>query len=295
VPLRDGGGGLTGYAKIARDLTERKELEDALRRAHDGLEARVEERTAELQELTGKLLAEVKERAAVEGQVRELLRRLVNIQENERRRIARELHDQLGQQLAALRLALGAARQEARGRERLGEQLGRSEAILSRLDSDVDFLAWEMRPALLDELGVEAALRNFVGEWSKHFNVEADFHSAGFESARLQSEVETNLYRILQEALQNVHKHAGATRVDVMLERRGDEAVLIVEDNGEGYDPGREVAADSNEGMGVVNMRERAALVGGGLEIESTPGEGTTLFVRVPFRAEPPAPADEKE
>jgi two-component system CheB/CheR fusion protein len=295
VPLRDGGGALTGFAKIARDLTERKQLEDALRVAHHELETRVEGRTAELQELTGKLLGEVKERTAVEEQVRDLLRRLVNIQENERRRIARELHDQLGQQLAALRLALAAVGQEADGRVRLGERLRRSEAILSQLDSDVDFLAWEMRPASLDDLGVEAALRHFLYEWSKHFNVEADFHSSGFEGARLQPEVETNLYRILQEALQNVHKHAGAGRVDVLLERRGDTAVLIVEDNGQGYDPEAEVTADSNKGMGVINMRERAALVGGSLEIESASGEGTTIFVRVPFRAEPPAPLGGKE
>jgi two-component system CheB/CheR fusion protein len=295
VPLRDGGGVLTGYAKIARDLTERKQLEDALRGAHNELEARVEGRTAELQELTGKLLAEVKERTAVEGQVRELLRCLVNIQENERRRIARELHDQLGQQMTALRLKLDNVNARGEGSGRLLERVKQAQALAAEIDSAVDFLAWEMRPASLDELGVEAALQNFVHEWSKHFNVEADFHSSGFDGARLQSEVETNLYRILQEALQNVHKHAGADRVDVLLERRGDAAVLIVEDNGEGYDPGREVAADSGKGMGVVNMRERAALVGGSLEIESAPGEGTTLFVRVPFRAEPPAPADEKE
>ena len=96
-------------------------------------------------------------------------------------------------------------------------------------------------------------------------------------------EVETNLYRILQEALQNVHKHAGADRVGVILERRGGQTQLLIEDNGRGYDPEAEVAAGSNKGMGVTNMRERAALVGGSLEIESAAGRGTTVFVRIPL------------
>jgi PAS domain S-box-containing protein len=288
VPLRDGGGELTGYAKIARDLTERKELEDALRRAHDELEGRVRERTAELQELTGQLLAEVKERANAEGQVRELLRRLVTVQEEERRRISRELHDTLGQQLAALSLYIDLIKTESDGSARLREHIGRTQDIFDRLNADVDFLAWELRPVALDQLGLDAALETFVREWSQHFRIEATYRGLGTEGPRLSPEVETNLYRILQEALQNVHKHAGATHVSVLLERRDGRVALIVEDNGHGYDPEAEVAADSNKGMGVVNMRERAALVGGTFEIESSPGAGVTIFVRLPYKAEPP-------
>jgi PAS domain S-box-containing protein len=282
------GGELQGFAKIARDLTSRKELEDALRRAHDELEARVEEGTAELQGLTGKLLNEVKERAAAEGRVRELLRRLVTVQEEERRRISRELHDTLGQQLAALSLSIDLIKGESEGRARLLEHLGRTRGIFDRLNSDVDFLAWELRPAALDEIGLDAALRSFVREWGGHFQIEADYRGFGPDAPRLAPEVETNLYRILQEALQNVHKHAGATHVSVILEQRDGRVALIVEDDGRGYDPEAEVAAGSNKGMGVVNMRERAALVGGELEVESTPGAGVTIFVRLPFKPEPP-------
>ena len=291
VPLRDGGGVVTGYAKIARDLTERKKLEDALRRAHDEMEARVRERTGELRELTGRLLAEVKERTAAEGQARELLRRLVTVQEEERRRIARELHDTLGQQLAALHLSIDLMKTESEGRERLREYIGRTQDIFDRLNSDVDFLAWELRPAALEELGLDAALETFVREWGVHFRIEATYRGFGAEGPRLSPEVETNLYRILQEALQNVHKHAGATYVSVLLERRDGRVALIVEDNGRGYDPEEEVAAGSSKGMGVVNMRERAALVGGTFEIESSPGAGTTVFVRVPLKAEAQAPS----
>jgi PAS domain S-box-containing protein len=169
APLRDGEGRLTGYAKIARDLTERKELEDALLRAHDELEGRVRERTTELQEMTGELLEEVKERAFAEGRVRGLLSRLVTVQEEERRRIARELHDTLGQQLTGLRLSIDMMGVESEGRTRLQEHIERTRAIFDQLNSDVDFLAWELRPAALDHLGLDAALRSFVSEWSAHF------------------------------------------------------------------------------------------------------------------------------
>jgi PAS domain S-box-containing protein len=250
--------------------------------ANELLERRVEERTGELQELTGTLLGEVKERQRAESQVKELLRLIVGVQEGERRRLARELHDHLGQQLSALRLALGAVRQEADGREQLGEQLGRAEDILSQLDSDVDFLAWELRPTSLDMLGLAPSLEQYVRQWSAHYRIPAAFHAGVFVGLRLSPEAEINLYRIAQEALQNVQKHAGSTRVSVQLEFRDGLAVLVVEDDGRGFDS---EAAGAGGSMGLINMRERAVLVGGELEIESAPGAGTTVFVRVPFGA----------
>jgi signal transduction histidine kinase len=282
APLRDGEGKLAGYAKIARDLTERKELEDALRLAHDDLEGRVRERTMELADANVALQEEVRERRAAEERVKGLLKQLITVQEGERRRIARELHDTLGQQLAALSLSIDMIEAESEGSARLQVHIERTQRIFDQLNSDVDFLAWELRPAALDMLGLDAALQTFVSEWSAHFGVSAEYRGMGPDAPRLAPEVETNLYRILQEALQNVHKHAGADRVTVHLERRDGRAVLVVEDNGRGYDADAEEAAGTNKGMGVVNMRERAALVGGELEIESTPGAGTTIFVRVP-------------
>jgi PAS domain S-box-containing protein len=283
APLRDDRGELTGYAKIARDLTERKELEDAVRRARNELEGKVRERTLELAEVNASLQSELRERRAAEDRVKGLLKQLVTVQEEERRRLARELHDTLGQQLAALSLGISLLKAKADDPERLRSQVDRMQKIFDRLNSDVDFLAWELRPAALDHLGLDAALEKFVSEWSEHFGVEAEYHGLGLDGERLPPEVETNLYRILQEALQNVQKHAGADRVSVLLERRGGQAVLVVEDNGEGYDPKAEMAAASNKSMGVINMRERAALIGGSLEIESAPGHGATIYVRVPL------------
>jgi signal transduction histidine kinase len=261
-------------------LVERKALEEALRRAKDDLEEKVEERTRELQEMTGELLDEVKERTAAEQRVRELLRRIVNIQEEERRGIARELHDNLGQQLTALRLNLDPIKQEAWGRENLRAKVERFEDILRRLDADVDVMAWRLRPAALDELGLSATLEQFVREWSGHSGVEAEFRAVGLNGYRLPPEVETNLYRITQEALNNVQKHAEACKVCVLLERRGEQVMLIVEDDGQGFDPNEK--GDSGS-MGLINMRERAAFINGRLEIESAPGAGATLFARVPL------------
>ncbi|HEX8500123.1 MAG TPA: response regulator [Pyrinomonadaceae bacterium] len=266
--------------KIAR-LVERKALEEALWHAKDELEERVGERTRELQEMTGRLLDEVKEHAAAEQRVRELLRRIVNIQEEERRSIARELHDHLGQQLSALRLSLDQIKQEAAGQENLCAKVERFENILRRLDSDVDVMAWRLRPASLDQLGLSATLERFVREWSEQSGVEAEFHAVGLHGGRLPPEVEINLYRITQEALNNVQKHAEACKVCVLLERRDELLVLIVEDDGKGFDPDEEGGGGGS--MGLINMRERAALINGRLEIESVPGAGATLFARVPL------------
>jgi PAS domain S-box-containing protein len=279
TPLRSGGE-LIGYVKVARDLTERRRAEEELRRAHDGLERRVEGRTAELQGLAGTLLDEVKDRRAAEEQVKGLLHRIIETQEIERRRIARDLHDDLGQLLTALRLSISALGDGSAPPAEAQERLARTQEIARRVESTVDFIAWELRPAALDQLGLAAAAENFTREWSKHYGVPAKFSAVGLDGLRLRPEAETNLYRILQEALNNLHKHAGASRAEVLLERVDGKVVLIVEDDGKGFEPGR--AVDGERGMGLLSMSERAAQVGGTLEVESAPGAGTTIYARVP-------------
>jgi signal transduction histidine kinase len=231
-------------------------------------------------------------RSRAERERLELLRRIVSTQEDERRRISRELHDQLGQSLTALRLKLEGLKAEAGKRSKLQGRIGELAEVVQRLDADVDYLAWELRPTALDDLGLIVALSNYAQDWSKHFGVEVNFHSAGLGDARLAALAESNLYRIAQEALNNVAKHAEATSVDMLLERRGDNVVLIVEDNGRGFDHDEAHAPDGVRGMGLVSMRERAALVGGSIEIESAAGGGTTVFVRTPVKL---IPAEEPE
>lgn len=275
---------LSGYAKIASDLTEKKRRAEELQRAHDELEMRVKDRTKELAESNLALVAEMEEREIAERQRIDLLRRLVSSQELERRRIARDLHDQLGQRLTALRLKIASLKNTPPGSEHFETRVHRLQEIAEKLDSEVSFLAWELRPSALDDLGLTDAIGAFVNEWSKHYEIPADFYAANLGGDRLNREAETHLYRITQEALNNIAKHAKPTQVTVIMERRGDNVILIIEDNGAGFEPSNEkLPSESGKGLGLVGMRERASLVGGGVEIESAPGKGTTIYVTVPF------------
>jgi PAS domain S-box-containing protein len=211
---------------------------------------------------------------------KQMLEKLVGAQEDERKRIARDLHDELGQKLTGLRLKLEAARKICED-EAVCSKIDEIQTIAKNIDADVDFLAWELRPAALDDLGLIVALENYVTEWSRHAGVTAEFHQTGLKRKRLASITETNLYRITQEALNNTNKHAAAKYVNVMIEKRGAVVVLIIEDDGVGFDP--ETKETRAKGLGLMGMHERAALCGGSLEIESAPGEGTTIYARVPL------------
>jgi PAS domain S-box-containing protein len=211
----------------------------------------------------------------------ELLGHLVSVQEDERRRIARDMHDQFGEHLTALSFRI-ALLKEACARAGSADLAGHAEsleAIAQRLDRDVDHLVWELRPTALDDLGLRAALTNYIQEWSRRANVAAELHTSGLLDDRLAPEVETALYRIAQEALNNVAKHSSARRVEVILERRSDCVLLILEDDGVGFEVSRSGAA--GQGFGLVGMQERAILVGARVQIESTPGKGTTILVRM--------------
>ena len=283
APLFDRGR-LIGYAKIARDLTEAKQLGEELHRYRTQLESLVEERTAELEETNFSLRQEMLDRQRVEEERIRLLRRIVTTQEDERRRIARDIHDQLGQQITALRLKIATLGEDSAMAPSFAQQIVRLQEASAKLDSEVGFLAWELRPAALDDLGFVAATRNFVAEWSKHYSIPAELHTGNVKGCRLSPEVETNLYRITQEALNNIAKHGDAKNVNVVIERRKGEIVLIIEDDGRGFDPAANEPGESGGGLGLLGMRERAAIVGATLEIESAPGNGTTIFARVPIK-----------
>jgi PAS domain S-box-containing protein len=278
APVHDGGN--SGFVKIARDLTDRQKREEERAKLTQQLESEREQLEGRVKDRTHDLESEIVERRGAEQRVKELLRRIGNAQELERRRISRDLHDLLGQQLTALRLNLETIKEKCAEEPEICRDVEQAQSVAKRLDSEVDFLAWELRPAALDEFGLVSALDNFVGEWSEHYGIESEFHTSGLTGVRLPGDVETNLYRIAQEAMNNVFKHAEASRIDVILERRDSNVRLVIEDNGKGFHPNEDM--NLNKGLGLISMRERAALIGGALEIEST-GEGTTVFVRVAF------------
>lgn len=224
------------------------------------------------------------ERLRWEEERRELARRLVTAQEDERRRIARELHDEMGQYIAALSLGVQAMEPALRDSPPYHAQLIRLRQIIQRIGQDVHRIASELRPAALDDLGFEPALRNHLEEWSRTYKCSADVHCHGLVGCALPDEVETALYRVAQEGLTNIVKHARATSISVIVDRRLSSVDLIIEDNGVGFDP--EMLAGSREPrghFGLIGARERVSLLGGTLTIESGHDRGTTLFVRIPL------------
>ncbi len=229
-----------------------------------------------------KIVRDMTEQIAAEKvrQSAETLRTLVRGQEHERKRLARDLHDELGQQLTALRMKLDLLHKSGgASNPLLDEIIGMAEDV----DEGVDRLAWDLRPAALDDLGLHSALDRFVREWSRHTKIRAELINSNLHGVRLTSEVETNLYRIAQEALNNVHKHSRAANVAVMLRKRDDSIMMMIEDDGKGFDPrGKNIGAG---GLGLTGMRERAALINGDFEIDSAPGKGATIYLRVPLNA----------
>ena len=208
-----------------------------------------------------------------------LSQRLVELQEAERRYIARELHDEAGQALTSLAVGLRLLEQEAARPEDIVTGVGELIRKVETVSEDLHRLAMALRPASLDHLGLVAALRQYVEVVSQRHGFEVQFESVGFDR-RLPVDLETALYRIVQEALTNVIRHAKATCVDVVLHQLSDRLIVIVEDNGAGFDPDGVV---QSERLGLVGIRERAEMIGGRLVIESDVGSGTTLRVEVPY------------
>jgi len=207
---------------------------------------------------------------------RDALRRVVQAQELERQRLARELHDETGQALTSILLGLKPLE------EALGDQSSRAalaelhEHVVAALQN-VRRLAVELRPAVLDDFGLVAALERLTESFAEQTGIRVDFHSALGE-ARLPSDVETAFYRVVQESLTNIIKHANARNISVSLARRGSAVAAVIEDDGAGFDR----RAVGQEGIGLLGMRERLALLDGRLEIESRPGGGTTVVAEVP-------------
>jgi PAS domain S-box-containing protein len=285
--VRDERGDPVCFLTYFRDITQRREMELELQSAREDLEKRVEARTAELSHANRALQAEVAQRRRAEAAHSQVLQRLVDAQETERRRLSHELHDEMGQELTALKLGLQLAQRESPVPATLARRLEQLQRMADGLMQDVHHLTWELRPPALDDFGLALALRRYVEEWSKHSGVVVDFESDGAETRRLPSPQEVTLYRVTQEALNNTAKHAKASRVSVVLKRVAGGTSLIVEDDGLGFDPERLPATPGRHGrMGLLGIRERVALAGGTVEVESSLGRGTTVYVRLPITEE---------
>ena len=206
------------------------------------------------------------------------LRRVVEAQELERRRLARELHDETGQALTSILLGLKGLEETSKDPASRAATQELRELVVSTLQ-DVRRLAVELRPSALDDFGLVAALERLAASFAEQTGISVDFQTA-LADERLPGEVETALYRIVQESLTNVVKHARARRVSILLARKNGAVKAVIEDDGQGFDP----AGQSGDGYGLVGMRERLALLGGRLEVESGRDAGTTIAAEVPVK-----------
>lgn len=269
--LRDSHGVPNKSLELNTDITEQKRVEEALKAAHEELEQRVADRTAALSDANERL--------------RILSRRLMEIQELERRAIARDLHDEIGQALTAIRLNLRELRELAVGLD-AEKQFADSLEILDQVLRHVRSLALDLRPSLLDELGLVPALRWYVGRQADRAGWEVEFCADGV-TTRPPPDVEIACFRVAQEALTNAARHAEAKKVEVRLEMNQQGLTLIVRDDGKGFDPlVIRSGALAGTSIGLSGMEERVKLAGGQIMIQSAAAMGTEIRASFPARAE---------
>jgi PAS domain S-box-containing protein len=237
-------------------------------------------------------VVDITERKEAEREHQDLRRHMVHALSQERLRLAHELHDMAGQSLTVVMLELKRLEMELNPAER--SRLRELRKQLDELGKTLHRVAWELRPASIDELGLASALSDYISEWGARANVVVDFYCGDNGIDGIADDVRTNIFRVVQEALTNIAKHAHATSASVVIDRVHEWLQLTIEDDGCGFDtsvvPKRPVVW-AGGGLGLVGMRERLTLVRGELEIESSSGVGTTIYVRIPVEPKNTVPA----
>jgi signal transduction histidine kinase len=232
-----------------------------------------DQRLAEIFAARAAVAVELRQRVA-----RDALQRVVTAQELERRRLARELHDETGQALTSILLGLRGL-EDVKDEAALRASVAEVRELVRSTLQDVRRLAVELRPKVLDDFGLVAALERLTESFAEQTGIRVEFVPNLQGSDRLPGEIETALYRIVQESLTNVVKHARAGNVSIVLTRKPASVSVVVEDDGVGFEPGRE----TGDGIGLIGMRERVGLLGGRVALESRPGAGTTFVAEVPL------------
>ena len=227
-------------------------------------------------------LTDITEFSRAETKIKHLTRKIIQVQEEERRRIARDLHDSVAQDLSSLKIICSGLLQAPVPDSELRTKLRDISHVLHTCIGAVKNIAYELRPPILDEMGLPTALFRHCDHFQRNTGIEVDFFSAGLNGIPIDSDTEINLYRLVQEALSNVLKHAQATRVVLRLVASFPDIIMRLEDNGVGFDRALEKTLEKKS-MGLHSMEERVLLMGGRLRIVSSPGEGTALIIRVPF------------
>ena len=256
-----------------------KEMTNQLKEQHQSLQETSEQEKAELFE-------EVQQQRK---QLRLLNKRLNEVKEAEHKQLARELHDQLGQSLTAVQINLAAVKQELNGHlSQTGkERLSEAETLTGNSLARVRELSLDLRPPMLDDLGLVPTVRWYVKRYAKRLGIKADLHLDS-AMARLAADTETNLYRIVQEGLTNIAKYANATQVSVSIQPIEHHVVLAIEDNGSGFEKSKlSERKPEQRGTGIIGIQERALMLDGDVDIDTSLGKGTVITVTVPLSVEP--------
>jgi PAS domain S-box-containing protein len=267
-PLRDAAGQFVGVSKIIRDISERKRAQTLLQQAREALESKVQERTAEL--------------SSANYSLQKLSSRLMQVQEEERSQLARDLHDEVGQLLTALKIDLQEVQHGELAQVR-SDSLTDSLRLVDRLLTQVRTLALDLRPSILDDLGLVSALRWYANRQAERNGWILAFSTDGM-SGRVPAPIEVACFRVVQEALTNVAKYAKAKTIDLALRRYDHEVTLVIQDDGVGFDVLRaRQRARGGQTIGLLGMEERVRLAGGTLEISSALNQGTRLELCFPL------------
>lgn len=276
APVEGSTGTVVGVSTVGRDITERKQTEAKLQNARDNLEQRVLERTTELQRKNDELVKQ-------EGIVRELSARLLQLQDEERRRLARELHDSVGQLLAGIGMNLARVSDE---KEQLSEAaqacVEENSNLVQQVSKEIRTMSHLLHPPLLDEAGLESAIRWFIEGFAERSKIDVDLEMpANFD--RLPADQEIAVFRVVQECLTNIHRHSESPRAAIRITRGDNQVRLEVSDEGKGISPDQQVALSSFGAMGVGfrGMRERLRQLGGTLNVQSSE-HGTLVSATLP-------------
>ena len=268
-PLRDTSGKIYALCGIATDITDRKRTWEALRQSD---------------EHHRRLFNEAR---VMQENLRSLSNQILHVQEEERKHISRELHDDLGQSLTAISVTLAALKVDGTGDESVMRQrLDRAQQILREASETVHRFARELRPALLDELGLLPALRSCLKAFSERTGLRVNFRGNAV-AEQLNGEQKTVLFRVAQESLTNVAKHARATRVRVDLSEVKGGICMEIADDGRSFSPAKVNCGNGNGRLGLLGMQERVRLVNGSFDVKPRPGKGTTVRVVIPFEPLP--------